>query len=231
MKIGIIQPYFLPYIGYFALINAVEKFIYLDDVQYMRRGWVNRNRMKIVNKWQYFSIPIKKTALTSNINEIYITDDKKYIEKLKESIRHSYSKTPYYRDIIKLLYDFIIPSQNISKMDIQLTNEICNYLEIKTEMLVSSQINQDGEKNGVDKMVEICKRVNGDHYINPIGGINLYSKDRFQKAEIKLNFIKMNEIRYFQGNHEFIPNLSIIDVLMWNSKKDIQSFLKDFILI
>jgi hypothetical protein len=231
MKIGIMQPYFLPYIGYFALINAVEKFIYLDDVQYMRRGWVNRNRLKIVNKWQYFTIPVKKNSLTSNINEVYITDDKKYIEKFKESIRHSYSKTPYYQEIIKLLYAFIIPGQNISEMNIQLTNEICDYLEIKTEMLISSQINQNGEKKGAEKIVEICKIVNGDHYINPIGGIKLYSKERFQKAEIKLNFFNANEIRYFQGNHEFIPNLSIVDLLMWNSKKDIQSFLNDFILI
>jgi len=94
MKIGIVQPYFLPYIGYFALINAVDKFVYFDDVQYIRRGWVNRNRIKIVDNWYYITVPVNKAPLSANINEVYIVEDEKEINKIKKSIENSYRKAP-----------------------------------------------------------------------------------------------------------------------------------------
>ena len=92
MKIGIVQPYFLPYIGYFALINVVDKFVYFDDVQYIKRGWVNRNRIKVVDKWHYITLPVKKTPFSANINEVYIVEDEKEINKIKKSIERSYRK-------------------------------------------------------------------------------------------------------------------------------------------
>jgi len=225
MKIGIIQPYFLPYIAYFSLINLVDRFVYYDDVQYIRRGWVNRNRVKMKNEWIYLTLPVQKAPLTSKINEIRTINNEKKVRKIKITLEHCYKKTPFYEIIKEMVFKHIQPNEKISKINISLLNEICNYLEIDTKMYISSEIQKDEDLNREEKIIEICKILKGDHYINPIGGINLYSKERFQNENLKLNFLKIGEIVYPQGEYNFISNLSIIDVLMWNSKDDIKKML------
>jgi len=222
------QPYFLPYIGYFALINAVDKFVFLDDVQYIRRGWVNRNRIKILDKWHYITLPIKKAPLSACINEVYVVDDEKCINKIKKTIELSYKKCPHHNEIKDLLFDLIVPGQNVSKLNIALTNRICNYLKINTKTYVSSELKKDTSLRREQRILNICQALNCDHYINPIGGVELYSKEEFSDSGVKLNFLQMNEIVYFQGKHSFIPNLSIIDVLMWNSPDVIKRMLQNY---
>lgn len=231
MKIGIMQPYFLPYIGYFALINAVDKFVYFDNVQYIRRGWVNRNRVKMKNKWLYITLPIKKAPLSATINEIYIVDDQKAINKIKETIKHGYSKAPNYEIIKKFIFKHISPGLNLSELNINLTNEICDYLVIKTEMLVSSKILNNNSMSGTDKIINTCQFLGGHYYVNPIGGLDLYPRKKFQESNIQLGFLKINGISYSQGQYEFIPNLSILDVLMWNSKEEINNMLTRYEII
>ncbi len=231
MKIGIVQPYFLPYIGYFALINAVDKFVYFDDVQYIRRGWVNRNRIKMENTWQYIILPVKRSPLSAKINEVYVVNDKRSIKKLKKSIDHNYQKAVYYNIIKKLIFPYILPSEKISNLNINLTNKICTYLEIKTKKYISSEIPKDNSLKRENKIIEICNKLGCKHYINPVGGVDLYSKKKFQEFQIKLNFLKINKITYSQGKYDFIPNLSIIDVLMWNSKNEVQKMLYNYELI
>lgn len=231
MRIGIVQPYFLPYIGYFALINAVDKFVYYDDVQYIKRGWVNRNRIKMEDKWQYIILPIQKAPFSANINEIYVVNNDKEIRKIKKTIDFSYQKAPYYSKIKELVFKYIKQGENLSNLNICIINEICNYLDIKTEMYISSKISKDNSLKGEDKIIEICKILEGNHYFNPIGGVELYSKKKFQEFQIKLNFLKIDEITYSQGNYDFIPNLSITDVLMWNSKDDVKKMLYKYKLI
>jgi len=130
MKIGIMQPYFLPYIAYFSLINLVDKFIYYDDVQYIKRGWVNRNRVKMKNEWLYILLPIKKASLNSNINEVFVVNNKREIDKIKNTIKHCYVNAPNYEKIKNLVFENIKPGLNISKLNINLINIICNYLNI-----------------------------------------------------------------------------------------------------
>jgi len=105
MKIGIMQPYFLPYIAYFSLINLVDKFIYYDDVQYIKRGWVNRNRVKMKNEWLYILLPIKKASLNSNINEVFVVNNKREIDKIKNTIKHCYVNAPNYEKIKNLVFE------------------------------------------------------------------------------------------------------------------------------
>jgi hypothetical protein len=231
MKVGIMQPYFLPYIGYFALINAVDKFVFLDDVQYIRRGWVHRNRIKIADAWHYITLPIKKAPLSACINEVYIADDEERINDLKTAIELSYKRCPYYTEIKDRLFDLIIPGENVAKLNITLTTNICDYLKIDTQMVLSSDLKKDASLKGSQRILDICKVLNGDHYINPIGGTELYSKQEFAESGIKLNFLQMNEISYFQGKHDFIPNLSIIDVLMWSSPEAVKDILGNYRLV
>lgn len=231
MKIGIVQPYFLPYIGYFALINAVDTFVYFDDVQYIRRGWVNRNRIKINGGWHYITLPVQKAPQTANINQVHVVQEIQEIENIKKSISFDYEKAPNYQVIKELIFDLIKPGQNIASLNISLTNEICHYLGCKTKTLISSYIEKNNMLKGQEKIINICQVLNGTHYINPIGGTELYFQERFQQSGIKLNFIEMNNIVYFQGKGDFIPNLSIVDVLMWNSIEDIKQMLQDYRLV
>ena len=231
MKIGIMQPYFLPYIAYFSLINLVDKFIYYDDVQYIKRGWVNRNRVKMKNEWLYIILPIKKASLNSNINEVFVVNNKREIDKIKNTIKHCYVNAPNYEKIKNLVFENIKPGLNISKLNINLINIICNYLNIDTKMYISSEIEKNSNLKGENQILEICKSLDGDHYINPIGGKELYSKKKFYKLGIRLNFIEIDKIEYYQGKYDFIENLSFLDVLMWCSKEKIHQLLKMYKLV
>jgi hypothetical protein len=231
MKLGVVQPYFLPYIGYFALINAVDRFVYFDDVQYIRRGWVNRNRIKMGTGWQYITLPVGRASQSARINEVCVIDDEREIQRLKKAIQFSYERSPYYDTIVKMLFDLIKPGENIAATDIALTNSICQYLGFSTEFYVSSEIAKDDSLRSGAKIIEICKILGGDHYVNPIGGLELYSREMFLESGLKLSFLKMNEVSYSQGKGEFIPSLSILDVLMWNSKEEVVRMLAQYEMI
>lgn len=236
MKIGVMQPYFLPYLGYFALINAVDKFVFLDDVQYIRRqgkgkGWINRNRVRVGAEWRYITLPIKRAALSANINEVFIADDEKSIEKLKKTIEYTYLKAPYFNTIKELIFDLIIPSEKICTLNINLINRICAYLEIDTKIYISSEIEKDISLSGEKRIINLCKLLEGTQYINAIGGVDLYSKKEFLDHEITLSFLKLNELSYYQGTQDFLPNLSIIDPLMWNSIGNLKKMLQSYTLL
>lgn len=231
MKIGIMQPYFLPYIAYFSLISLVDKFVYYDDVQYIKRGWINRNRVKMKNEWLYVTLPIKKASLNSNINEVFVVSNKREIEKIKKTIKHCYINAPNYEKIKNIVFENIKPGLNISKLNINLINTICNYLNIETKMYISSEIEKKSTLKGENQILEICKKLNGNHYINPIGGKELYQKKKIDEYAIKLNFIEMDKIEYYQGKYDFIENLSFLDVLMWCSKDKIHNLLKMYKLV
>jgi len=234
MKIAIMQPYLFPYLGYFQLINAVDVFVFLDDVQFIKKGWINRNKILIKNEPQLFTLSIKKDSSKKLINErCYASESfEENKAKILKTIYFSYKKCPYFSEVYDLLSGiFDYNNFNLVEFNTNSLKIICCYLGIDTNFLISSQINKNNNLKGQELVIEINRVLGSDHYINSIGGRNLYSKTRFFEAKISLKFIKMNEIQYSQGNFEFFPNLSIIDILMWNSKKDIQSFLKDYILI
>ncbi|WP_433941606.1 WbqC family protein [Paenibacillus lautus] len=234
MKLGIMQPYLFPYIGYFQLINCSDLFVIYDDVQYINRGWINRNRL--LNKGQpfLFTLSLKKDSSTLNINERMFSDDfDNESQKLLKSLEYFYSKAPHFRETMNLIADiFQFKTPNISEFISNQISKVCEHLDIKTPLLLSSKINRDLSLKGVDAIIDIVRVLRGDHYINPIGGTNLYSKNQFDINGIQLSFLKTNNIRYPQfNNDEFVSNLSIIDVLMFNSKSEISELLLKYELI
>ncbi len=233
MKIAIMQPYFMPYIGYFQLINAVDKFVILDDVQYINRGWINRNRILSNKKPVMIILPLKKAARELKINERYFVPDfKDVIKKLKKSFYFAYCKAPYYKEVEKVLLDiFSYDNLNVSEFVTYSIRSICEYLHIKTDIYISSEINKNNDLKKQNRIIEINKRMNSTNYINPIGGKQLYSKDDFNRNNIALNFIKTKDIVYKQYNNEFVQNLSIIDIMMFNSKEKVNSLLMEYDLI
>ena len=231
MKLAIMQPYFFPYIGYWQLINAVDKYVVYDDVTYIKGGWISRNNILLNNSKHMLTLPLVSPSSFKKINEIDITKEIKMKEKVIKTIKTAYLKAPYYKDIIPFIERLFDSNTNIATLNYNAILEINNYLEITTEVLLSSAIEKDNSLKGQDKVLHINKVLGADIYINAIGGKKLYSKDKFEEKNIKLFFLQTGDIKYKQYNDEFIPNLSIIDVLMFNDKKKIQDFLNNYTLI
>lgn len=231
MKVGIMQPYFLPYIGYFQLLNAVDKYVIYDNIQYTKKGWFNRNRILQNGKDMLFSIPLEKASDYLDVRERFISDgfDRK---KLLNQVRESYRKAPYFDTVMPLFEDMINYNDNNLFNDIYHSIQIvCNYLGINTEIVVSSTIDIDHTLKGQDKVLAICKALGATEYYNAIGGKELYNIDDFKRQNIDLHFISSNPIDYKQFKNEFVPWLSILDVMMFNSKEEIKVMLEDYKLI
>lgn len=232
MKIGIMQPYFFPYIGYWQLINAVDKYVIYDDVNFIKGGWINRNRILMNGEAKLINLKMNGASPNKLINEIELANDIVYNKKLLKTIESCYKKAPYFEKAFPIIEDIINNSErNLSKNLEYLIKKICIYLSINTEIVLSSNIEKNTELKGQDKVIEICRILGGDEYYNAIGGIELYSHNDFMNAKLKLKFLKNNTIEYKQFNNDFIENLSIIDLMMFNSVEDIKNKLEMYELI
>lgn len=232
MKLGIMQPYIFPYIGYFQLINAVDKFVIYDDVNFINKGWINRNRILNNGKDSLFTIPLKEASQNKLINEIDINWDIAWKSKFLKTLEQCYKKTPFYSEILPIIEQTLsIDNEPVSKVIEHNLRLICNYLDIKTEIISSSTIYKNTHLKAQERILDVCLQEKASQYINPIGGLELYDKDFFEIKGIQLNFIKSNPIEYPQFKNEFVPWLSMIDVLMFNSKEKIKEFLDNYELI
>lgn len=226
MKIGIMQPYFLPYLGYFQLINEVDTFVIYDNIQYTKKGWINRNRYLVQGKDHYFTINLKKESDFLDIRERHISEVFNHTKCINQ-LKQAYKRAPYYEDIIVLIEKcFAYENRNLFEFINHSVSIIVNYLGIDTKIVTSSSLNIDSSLKSQDRVIATCKALNGTEYINPIGGVDLYSKDVFAKNGLNLKFIRMEPLQYEQFGHEFIPALSIIDVLMFNSREQVLEMLK-----
>lgn len=228
MKIAIMQPYFLPYIGYWQLINAVEVFVIYDNIQYTKKGWFNRNRFLQNGKDALFSIPLKKDSDFLNVDQRVISSEfnrKKLIAKFK----NAYAKAPYIKEIMPLLEEIInYDEENLFKYIYNSVKKISEFLEIDTKIIISSTLKIDDELKAAQKVLAICKAMGATTYVNTIGGIELYDKNEFKLEGIELNFIKSKAIKYKQFDNEFLPWLSIVDVIMFNSPERMGEMINDY---
>lgn len=218
----------MPYIGYFQLMRAVDKYVIYDDVNYIKGGWINRNNILINSEKRLFTISLDGASPNKKINEIIIKDD---FTKFLRSLELSYHKAPYFEQGISLLRDIIkFEDKNLSLFIGNSFRTISNYLDFNTEFLYSSKIEKDNELRAEKKVISICKSLGANEYYNAIGGKELYSKENFETNGLKLHFLKTNQIEYKQFGNVFVPNLSIIDILMFNSKAEINQFLDNYTL-
>lgn len=235
MKIAIMQPYVFPYIGYFQLINAVDMFVFYDDVNFIKSGWIHRNRINKNGMASYFSIPIVKQSSFLKINqtEINMSLYSKWKENFLKSIELNYKKAPYYDDIFSLLNSILeIEVKTISELAVVSVEKVCIYLGVKTGFKISSKdFFKSKNLERSDRLISITKELNGNHYINLLGGKELYSKDYFLSKGVELSFIEGAIEAYPQFQSDFVPALSIIDVLMFNTKNDVKDYLNNYKLI
>ena len=229
MRLGIMQPYFFPYLGYWQLLANVDKYVVYDDVTYIKGGWINRNNVLINGQKNLLTMQLEKASSYTLIKDIAINDD--FVKFLK-TIEMGYKKAPFFEDIFRLLKDICqCPDKKLGQFLFNSHIKICEYLGIDTELILSSSFEKHTELKGKDKVISICKQLGADEYINAIGGQELYDKKEFAENGIRLNFLQANLREYSQLKNEFVAGLSIIDIMMFNSKEEIKEMLNDFNLV
>ena len=227
------QPYFFPYIGYFQLMNAVDEFVVYDNIEFTKKGWINRNRILVNGQDLFITLPLKKDSDYLDVRDRYLADSwSSESVKMLNRIKESYRKAPQFEAVYPLVEKCIyFEDASLFNFILYSLNQVKEYLEIRTSFIVSSTIAIDHNLKAEKKVIAICKARNADSYVNPIGGIQLYIKDEFKNEGIDLNFLKANDFEYKQFNNEFVPWLSIIDVMMFNSKETIAKMLTQYGII
>lgn len=229
MTIGIMQPYFMPYIGYWQLLAAVDCYVVYDDVNYIKGGWVSRNNILLNGEKHTFTITLRGTSPNKLFNEITILDD---FRKFFRTIENAYKKTPFYQSVLPLLQDITnYPDRTLGAFMLHSFQVVLDYLGIHTELLLSSSLQKDNTLRGKDKVMQICHLLGADTYYNAIGGQALYDKDEFLQNGLNLYFLQTADIVYPQFHNTFVSNLSFIDVLMFNSPEQINNLLKQYTLL
>jgi len=193
-KVGIMQPYFVPYIGYWQLINAVDVYVVFDDVNYIKRGWINRNRILVGKEPQYINLQMSAVSQNKFINEIELLNDNEYVEKLFRTVELNYKKAPFFRETMDLLTKiFSSKESNLARFLFEQISIICSYLDIETKLIMSSQMEKNNDLKGEEKILDICQRLGAEEYYNAIGGQQLYSKENFIKRILHSSFWRQRE--------------------------------------
>ncbi|MGL4632662.1 MAG: WbqC family protein [Leadbetterella sp.] len=231
MKVGIMQPYLLPYIGYLQLIAAVDVFVVYDNIQFSKKGWFHRNRFLLNGKDEYFSLNLKSDSDYLNVDQRMLSDAWFATEKDKtlRRLTEAYRKAPFYKQNWPLIEDiFQFQESNLFKFIFHSLEKITAYLSIKTPLKISSEIAVDHTLKSQSKVIAICESLHATTYINPIGGLELYDETSFNEKGIDLLFQKSRLPKYPQFNNEFIPALSILDILMFNDVETIRGWMNEF---
>ena len=233
MRIGIMQPYFFPYLGYFSLIKQTDLFVLLDEVQYIRHGWINRNRiLKPGEGWQYIVVPLKKHSLDTLVKNIEINETIEWENKILSQLQHYKKRAPNFDSVINLLKHCFSESKKceITELNKICLEKTCEYLEIQSDIRVFSEGDIVlPEINAPDEWaLYISKAFGADEYINPPSGKSIFDKQKYQENSIKLSFLEVEIGQYNQKRIGFEPALSMIDVMMFNSVSEINMMLDNF---
>jgi len=231
-SIAIMQPYFLPYMGYFQLMAAVDKFVVFDDVNFINRGWINRNRLLLNGDAHTFTIPLHGASQNRLICEIELDNDQSWRKKLLRTIRQAYGKAPCYAKVSALLESLIhYPSSRLDEFLLNSLREVVRYLSLGVEIVSTSRIYENAHLKGQERILDICRQERAHIYINPIGGVDLYDRASFSQQELSLYFLRSRPVSHSQGKGEHVPGLSIMDALMFNEPAGIRQLLNEMDLV
>ena len=234
MRLGIMQPYFFPYLGYFDLIDAVDHLVVNDSAQYIKQGWINRNRIiKPTGGWQYMTVPVDKSSFHAGyrtpIVDVKVHDGRDWRSLIVRQLGRYRKKAPYFLETVNLVKSCLdTEERSIARLNVGILEEICEVLDIEFTHTLSSEIGSPmapGLK-AQDWVLAICEIFGASRYINLPGGRDLYDEQRFRDRGIELEFRNLPTFRYSCGDWEFVPNLSIIDVLMWNRPARVRDHLE-----
>jgi len=227
MKMAIMQPYLFPYLGYFKLLSEVNRFVFLDDVNFINKGWINRNRLLFSGGVRYFTVPLSHASQNARICEIQVSSDKSWKKKFEASILQSYSKAPCFEQVFSLVSSVLFGDHTmISEMAKESVLRVSEYLSLPVEFVSTSGIYQNQTLKAEDRILDICRHEKSSVYVNLSGGRGLYSAANFAVDGIELVFVDPKLPEYPQFSPSFEPGLSIIDVLMHNSPSEVLEMLK-----
>lgn len=232
-SIAIMQPYFLPYVGYFHLIEAVDEFVFFDDVNYIKRGWINRNNFLVQGKAHLFSVSVVNASQNDLIKDVRVNYTEKWKDNFIKILKFNYSKTKNFQIVFDMVQNELNKDHSsIADLNISLIECVCSYLELNKTFKRASSINYDKISGAEGKILSICTAEHATKYINPIGGTGLYDKMHFTEKGFTLNFVQSKPVEYVQvGSKEFVPNLSILDLLMFCDINEARDHLKKYSLI
>jgi hypothetical protein len=231
LKVAIMQPYFLPYIGYFQLLAATDLFVIYDNIKYTKKGWINRNRFLLNGVAADFVLPLKKDSDFLDVRDRRLAEDFDR-GKLLNRFREAYRKAPHFNEVFPLLEALVSnPETDLFQFIHHSVRAICQRLGIGTRIIPSSTLEIDHTLKSQDKVLAICRHLGAHTYINAIGGRELYSREVFFEEGIELRFIQAQPMEYPQLGGPFVPWLSILDVMMFNTPEQIQGMLSHYELI
>lgn len=226
MKLAVMQPYLFPYIGYFQLIYAADLFLIYDDVAYIKQGYINRNRILSANGATRFTIPVPGASSNKLISELAFSED---VGKILRTIEQSYSKAPHFEEVFPMIRRALeLDDRSIASVCQKSFEDIFSYLGLEKQFKKTSELDYDRSASARDRLIALCQQFGADSYINAPGGRKLYAKQDFAEKEIDLKFVDSLSVEYSQGNAEFVPNLSIIDVLMHCSPEEVKRLLSRY---
>lgn len=225
------QPYFFPYIGYFQLMRAVDVFVMYDDAQYMKGGWINRNRILVNGNATWLTLPTRRASVTLPINQrSYLLAD--HIASIKQQLSAAYANAPRFKETFAFICDLLdFNEQNVAKFNSNLLLGLATKLGLSCTLISSSSMDKSPNMKGSDKVIDICHRIGAKQYINPIGGSALYDPAVFSREGVQLRFLEGNASSYAQFGGPQVPSLSIIDVLMFNSIERVQGMLDSYTIV
>jgi len=231
MKLGIMQPYLFPYLGYFDIINYTDRWIVFDTAQYIRHGWVNRNRVLCPDKgWMYITVPVKQCSQNTTIRDIEIASDRDWKEGILGKLAHYKNRAPYSNETMDLVEDCLgFQGNSLARLNAYTLEKVCERLDICFDWSFYSEMDLDlGRVDGPgDWALRISEAMVADEYANPPGGIDLFDEQAFADSGIQLTIRNLPTFQYACGDYRFIPNLSIVDVLMWNEPGKIKAYLEE----
>lgn len=235
MKVAIMKPHFLPYIGYWQLIHACDVFVLNDDVQYIRHAWINRNRILHPHRgWQYVILPLERYSSQAAVKEVRIHSQYDWKDRLVRQIEHYKKSAPYFAEARTLLQDAldVAEGNHLAAVNTAIIRKMCGTLGIERKLIVQSESGFDLSNicEPDDWSLSVTHQLGGDAFINPIGGAHLHDAQKFAQYGISLSFLKSRDIRYEQ-HRPFEASLSILDVLMFNGVERTRSLLNDYEII
>ena len=233
MSVAIMQPYFFPYLGYFQLVQAVDHFVFYDDVMFIKKGWINRNRILMQGNEFLFTIPLEKQSQNKTIRESTVSWGKEFPNKFMNQLDSTYKKAPNYAEVRDLVEQVLNRKfESLADLASESVQATWAYLGLEKKFYQSSQLSVSEDLGRAERLIEITKSLGESSYINAVNGQELYEKGFFKEKGIDLHFLKPNLNPYSQGNtKEFVNGLSMIDVLMWNNKEGVVQWLGDSQLI
>lgn len=227
MKVAIMQPYFLPYIGYFQLVAAVDVFVLYDNIKYTKKGWINRNRMLLNGQEAVFSLPLKGDSDSLDVRDRRLAPDFDP-RKLLNKWQSAYRRAPFFAEVFPLAQEILqFSDPNLFRFLENSVRQVSTHLRLTAELRVSSTLAIDHTLTAQDKVLALCAAVGATTYINAIGGQALYSRDAFRAHGIELRFLRSLPFEYPQFDHPFVPALSILDCLMFNSADALRARVRD----